>query len=259
MSFVPNLFIGIGERNHYFTLRENYLHVQYIAGVRHAEVRSFHHFNLSQDADEALSKAKEYAEKMAIPLYASKEKLEQELKEIRRASAEEIARREEWIRQQQADYEAKLLERAEAQRENVRNGVMPFGKHRGEPLESMDAGYLSWILNNGIEDPIWVELREWIRAHKPDAVLPVADPDKHVGEAGQRIELNVVVVKRAYYSSQYGVVYVVSMVDESGAMVVSKGRFQAEVGERLKIKGSIKDHARYNGQMQSIIQRVKVV
>jgi len=74
--FKPSLFIDIGADNHFYTLRETYLHTTYVRpgemgnaivngvyqGTIAEEVRSFHHFNLSQNPEDAIAKAKSFAE-----------------------------------------------------------------------------------------------------------------------------------------------------------------------------------------------------
>ena len=257
MSFQPHLYIDIGARNHYFTLRETYLHVQYVKKRIYNEVRSIHHFNLSQDATEALQKAQSYAEYNGIPLYSSAETMEQEMAEIRRATEEQLAAREAVRIQQEREWAAASAQRDQDKINAARNGVMPFGKHKGDSLNDMPAGYLSWILRNEFDGEVWVAMREWIMANRPDAVLPVADKDKTYGAEGERIDVDVTVIRKNCFSGMYGITYIISMVTADGAMLVSKGKFVADVGENIRIRGTIKEHSRYNDQMQTVVQRVK--
>ena len=108
MAFVPHLYIGVGETGAFFTLRETYLHERYANGCRYTEVRSFHHFNLSQDADEAFEKARAFAERNLIQLNTTREQLTEQMRDIQRANAEELERRERAAREL-GDYPHKAM------------------------------------------------------------------------------------------------------------------------------------------------------
>lgn len=262
--FVPKLYIGIGEFNHFFTLRESYQHHFVRDGINRVEVRAAHLFNLSQNADVALEKAKEYAEKVGLQLVASKESLEHEMREIKRASQQELEERAAREAQMIAEAEERRKAHEALQLQKAMAGIIPFGRHKDRSIselrdEEEGFGYLIWIANSDIENPLFNALRAKILEIVPKAFLPKPDPVKKFGEAGQKVELNVAVVKEAYFRGNWGLVFIISMVAEDGSMLISKGAKFAGVGARLRIKGSIKGHAEYNGQMQSIIQRVKVL
>lgn len=89
MQHSPTLHIFIGEHNHYFTLRESYLHIIYIERKPFYEIRYGHLKNLSQNFTEAVEKAKEASKAMGIPLVV-RETEEEQLREIKRRTAEEI-------------------------------------------------------------------------------------------------------------------------------------------------------------------------
>lgn len=97
-TFVPTLFIGVGELGCFFTLRETYLHAvpgpgpmgnAVVNGVYQGsfEVRSYHVKNLSQDPDEAFEKAQEASERMGLKLTTSRDSLREEMNAIHRANA----------------------------------------------------------------------------------------------------------------------------------------------------------------------------
>lgn len=114
MQHSPKLHIFIGRDNHFFTLRESYLHTYYIGRVNPKpvyEVRYSHIKNLSQNWDEALEKAREAALNLGIPLHVRESEIEQ-LDEIKRISAEE---KEQQDRLRQEEY-AKAEEEAQARR-----------------------------------------------------------------------------------------------------------------------------------------------
>lgn len=137
MNFQPTLFIGIGRDGHYFTLRETYLH--HIPGPGpmgnvvlngvyqgETEVRSFHHCNLSQDAEEALEKAKQYAEQSGTPLNASETTLKEEMAKIQRASAEELERRAREVEEREARWAKERADKDSFMIELIDAGFWPF-------------------------------------------------------------------------------------------------------------------------------------
>lgn len=58
---------------------------------------------------------------------------------------------------------------------------------------------------------------------------------------------------------QQEVVHIVTMRDEHGNALVTKGRFHAEKGEILKIKGTVKEHSEFRNEKQTVLQRVAVL
>lgn len=86
-----------------------------------------------------------------------------------------------------------------------------------------------------------------------------------VGVAGKRMSFNVVVDRVASYSRPsfsgwYGqeTVWIITMRDEAGNAIVSKSTsFFAERGERFTMKATVKEHSNYDGEVQTIVQRIK--
>ena len=104
---------------------------------------------------------------------------------------------------------------------------------------------------------------------------------QYVGEIGQRLTINVKLVKTAYYEqrsfSGYGMttVYVYILEDENGNKFVWKttgGGLDREIktpqgimyrpiddGEVITVKGTVKEHSTYQGEKQTILTRCKGV
>jgi hypothetical protein len=96
MKFTPYCFVTTGLTGAMFTIRETYLHEQYQRdGSCHREVRSFHIQNLATTPDEALAKAQEIARSRGVELNTTREKLEDELRQIKRTSEAEMRARRE--------------------------------------------------------------------------------------------------------------------------------------------------------------------
>lgn len=114
MQHTPKLHIFVGRDNHFFTLRQSYLHVIYIGRVNPKpiyEVRYSHIKNLSQNYQEAVEKAQEASKQLGLELVVRGSETEQ-LDEIKRVTAEEAEQRR---RLAEAEY-AKAEEEAQARR-----------------------------------------------------------------------------------------------------------------------------------------------
>jgi hypothetical protein len=88
---------------------------------------------------------------------------------------------------------------------------------------------------------------------------------RHVGTIGERITLQVTVAHCAGYErrsfSGYGTewVSITTMRDAAGNLFVVKSpRFSAEKGSTVTITGTVKEHGEYNGEAQTVLQRVTV-
>lgn len=248
--YSTKLIISTGRTNAMFTLRETY---QTTKGVA-----SFYLVNLSTNPDEAFEKATAWSKSSGIELYTTRHDLDEQLREIERMlDGMSIA-------------EKKALEAAERQalkdaqwdeylHECLAKGVYPFGAHKGMKFADAPRSYITWILTTEFE----VESRMW---HVQEAVtvcsnlvLPSPDPDMIAGTVGKREVFQVQVIKVGGYSSQFGWVNVITMINEFGACLVSKGAFCAEVGEFLNIKGTVKEHTMYKQQVQTVVQRIAVI
>lgn len=287
--FTPKLFISVGATGAMFTLRETYLHTTYVRGEgvwggavingvyqgsSHTQVRSFHHYNLGQNPDEAFTKAQEASERMGIELSTTREQLAEELREIKRATAEEMAARHQAQLELEAKWEAERTERRLMQLDQIDlDGVFANGPYRGTKIEECaDMSYLMWIVSNkskfeqgSLMQHTALKIEQLIEEGKIE-LLPEADPDRHFGTEGQRFEADVTVVfvtsftRQGFGSYHSSVAYLVSMVTSTGETLVSiSDRFRAKVGDKLRIKGTVKSHDRYKGKAQTKVQRIKVV
>jgi len=261
-DFVQQLIIGIGQTGAYFTLRETYLDYKVIDGHAVPFIKSFHHFNLSQDPKEAVEKAKEYAEQYGMPLRASSSTLESQMREIERKTAEEKA--ETIARQQREDEEAEASRKARLQDQMlmVDKGVYPFGRYDGRPFDYAPRGYTNWLITSNAEfdeGSIMKYLSDAIIKKFPDMVLPTVKGG-YVGDPKVRLDFDTVVVRVGSYDTFYGRTYVTTMVDDMGhCIVVKSGVFSACIGDKIKFKATVKEHSEYNGIEQTIVQRVKVL
>lgn len=272
MAFVPSLFIDVGATGTFFTLRETYLHTNYIRGggdfggavvngvyqgTTTTEVRSFHHKNLSQDPDEALEKATEASLKMGIPLKTTRESLTEELRDIKRSTKEEMERRARELQELRELHEA---ERNAQREELLANDMMPIGSYVGTPFVKIKPSYLTWLATTDL-DNVWLQkAAEVVREKYSDLLLPLPNKDSFYGNVGEKIEVPVTVVyvggytRNAFngYGSEY--VYITTMVTENGdCLVVKSPTFTGKIGEKFVLKGKVKDQTYYKGQAQTVV------
>lgn len=284
MSFTPSLFISVGSTGAFFTLRETYEHEIYIRGEGpmggavvngtyqgqvHREIRSMHHFNLSQNLDEAISKAESFAESAGLELRYDRAALDMEMRTIERATAEVLERRKREQQEREAAWQA---EREAAQREleeRISKGIFPVGPYRGLEFGEAPRDYLTWLgrgYDRFEEGSIMRTLGLAIAQKVPELLLPTPDQAATLGKPKERLRLAVTVVRCAHFDRQsfngygYERVYVTTMVEQAtnACIVVKSASFSAEPGEELRIKGTVKEHSEYKGQMQTVLQRVVV-
>lgn len=86
---------------------------------------------------------------------------------------------------------------------------------------------------------------------------------KHTGTVGKRQTFTATVVRVSSYArpryASYGdeTVWIISMTDTEGNTLVSKSAsFHAPKGETLTFKATVKDHDEYQGERQTIVQRI---
>jgi hypothetical protein len=89
---------------------------------------------------------------------------------------------------------------------------------------------------------------------------------KHTGVVGKRQTFTATVVRvRSYARPRYAsygdeTVWIISMTDTEGNTIVSKSAsFHAAKGETLTFKATVKAHDEYQGERQTVVQRIAVV
>lgn len=272
-GFIPHLYIGIGETNAYFTLRET--HQRYIPGdgpmgnavvngvYQGRVVTASHHIkNLSQDAHEALAKAREYADAVGLELRANVERMKEELRDIGRATAEQIARREEALRIDQELRDERERQWIEGCLKSIDDGFVPFGRYAGKPIGEAPVQYRQWVAAAKHENEILAHLGDAVRTRYSADFPPAAIPGVTVGKVGERVTLRVRCIGRFVINTDFGQLYITKMVDlDSRALLVVKSGSWSMTPEdpETKIKATVKSHGEYRGEVQTALQRVKEV
>ena len=83
----------------------------------------------------------------------------------------------------------------------------------------------------------------------------------YVGTIGEKITSDVEVTGSKYVSGYYGSSLLIRMVDDSGntfTTFYSGNKFEPKVGDKLTIKGTVKDHKEFKGWKSTMLTRVKM-
>jgi hypothetical protein len=232
--------ISTGEKTAMRTLRvirvgENFYRSQYIR-------------NLCRDGDEAIEKARAYFE-------ANKKHWPNPMFDPNGATIElngwgEIP-----------TYQRKMLEM-------IKQGFMPFGKHRGVSVKNLPDGYVLWFakqsadntLGSAVIDALVEEANERNLFAAEEARLAEIEAQKarstHIGEIGDRGKFRVKVEKvLTFHGGRFGTSYMNLCRDEFGRKVVYKGTKGFEAGTTVEMIATVKDHGEYQGEKQTYISR----
>ena len=283
-GFTPSLYIGIGETCAYYTLRETYLHENYIPsdtplggcinnGVYQGEVvrevRSFHHFNLAQDIDEAFEKAQAVSRELGLDLTTKREALSTMMRDIVRRGEEEL--RAERIEQSER---ANAFVDQYADRwvmENLTNtprNVFGYGKYAGKTfaeINAFDRDYLSYMVHApvGYADKPEKELRRLcLETFLEKTSAGLIETDDHFGTIGDRVTIDVTVKSVKVLHTDYGTTLLIKLVGSEGhrfTSFYSGNKFNPAAGEKFTVKATIKDHDDYDGINQTLLNRIAPV
>ena len=90
-----------------------------------------------------------------------------------------------------------------------------------------------------------------------DALNRETNPSKHMGNVGDKIEVEVELIRRGSFESDFGTTYVYTFKDSEGNVLVWKTKNYFEV-TTCTVKGTIKEHSEYKGIQQTVLTRCKV-
>ena len=83
--------------------------------------------------------------------------------------------------------------------------------------------------------------------------------NEHVGTPGQKITVDVEVVRTRLIDGYYGRVQIVTMNDAEGRTYVwfNNSRNHMDEGSKYRVTGGVKEHSEFNGTKQTVLTRVK--
>lgn len=260
MNFIPHVFVGIGEKGHFFTLRRTYLPV---TGRR--VVLSEHVKNLSQDRDEAIEEARVYAFENGMVLKTHRDELPADLSEIfkrkRGEAAAARAARDTERAAREAAFLAAKAERRKAQEQSLIDGIIPFGVNMGKKLDDLP-DFAKWLVNKESEfeeDSILRFACSVIRTKYNHLLIPAYADTYLDGSVGLRVNIRGIVEKVLTFDSHWGTTRMVIIKSEDGSCVVAKGKWYTEEGKQVHLQATIKDKSVYRGQKQTSVNRVKEI
>jgi hypothetical protein len=90
---------------------------------------------------------------------------------------------------------------------------------------------------------------------------PVPSTSNHLGQKGDKLDLNVEITKSEVRFGDYGAYILVQMRTEPGDVVFTyaTGSFSPKVGDKLHIRCKVKSHNEFKGTKQTQVHYVKVV
>lgn len=274
-NFKPYLYIDIGKTGALFTLRETYLHEIYIPsegdfggsilngvyqGTVETEVRSFHHKNLGQKPEDAFRKASEYAIQSGLHLNTKLDTLEDDLRKIKHRSAEDITN----ALKRQAIQATEFFERYR-DRYILSPRKFHSGKYAGKTVWEVwekDFQYVEWVAENTSYD----SQKSFLQAFLDGRELPYVPESHYVGEIDSKVDsIYAEVVRFASYDSTdyYGnhcTKHIITFKVNEGDLLVwftTSSKFDEDF--KGNIKFTIKNHQKYEGIKQTIVNRVSVV
>lgn len=84
-------------------------------------------------------------------------------------------------------------------------------------------------------------------------------PGEHYGKVGERYELELTVERVVPIATDYGAAVIATMRDVAGrAFMWRTAHAPGAVGDRVQLRGSVKRHSEYKGEMQTELTRCKI-
>lgn len=159
----------------------------------------------------------------------------------------------------------------------IEAGRFPFGKFRGQPIAEAQDGYLLYWADLGAKEPadrvvvqalsaacMGIALERDLIAKREAKRAERAEADaksEFVGNVGERIDFEGVVVSNWRVEQEYGEAFFVVKVRCGDDLVVYVGNGEMAGVERdqvVKFKATIKAHAEYKGVKETKVNRPKL-
>lgn len=269
---VKSAFISYGEQCKMYTLHEIYHIEKVINGIKVKTSESRYVKNLANDRERAIQKAIEYAASRNIE-FVSTDGARKELFEIKRQRTEDILRSKEEAEKRRLEEEERYInEMLVVFEDQFQSNSFTFGKYTGKTFQEVlekDAGYVKYIIENSqlphehprnLNDICANSLYSYVDKNgypeRPE------DNSEFIGAKGDRIKVNVKVIKKMSFDSMYGIKTMYHFMDENNNVFVtfySGNTWKLDVGDTATIKGTIDKHQTYDNVKQTHIKRVKVM
>lgn len=125
-------------------------------------------------------------------------------------------------------------------------------------LRELPNGVLDWPW-----DPYYVQ--EYIAKLQDEYKARTAPKTEFFGTVGQKVELTLSLERCSSYETQWGMTAIYAFVDETGRHFIWKTASgpalmdNVNAGDKVVLKGTIKEHNEYKGCKQTVLTRCKVV
>lgn len=260
--FVPTLFIQMDEGKRHFTLRETA--VQTLENGHKRQV-SLHVQFLPPVLSDAIQEARAAAYKNKMEFTEPKKDefplnlldIQQVRKQARMDAAEK--RRQEVARELEF-HAANKAARLQRQIDLIDRGIFSFGKYENDRIDQ-HADYAVWLVSKKAtfdKGSILEYAANAIETKFPQLLEKVTYSPGHRPEKEKtRIEIKGKVVTARSFATDFGRSYWIFIKDENGFCIVSKGSWWADEGTEVNITAFLKEKSTYQGQDQTIINRVK--
>lgn len=118
----------------------------------------------------------------------------------------------------------------------------------------------TWDLTGIVASAIVAYRRAIGHTHRQEAREEQKATSTHVGEKGERLELELDVVFTRVCAGYYGDSQLTKMVDADGNVFVwfASGQHWPDEGTRISLRGTVKDHDEYQGVAQTILSRCHI-
>jgi hypothetical protein len=135
----------------------------------------------------------------------------------------------------------------------------------GKYLSSFDKSAMEFAGLEKIKDALQVSVIAslpkcyLISKQRDEGNMKLQNAIEHIGNIGDRVTLGIVVVK-SIYSRNYNTYYITAITDDNKAVLFSFSK-EAKIGDKLKIKGTVKMHGEEYALNNKYTQlnRVKIV
>ena len=264
-------YVSYGEGVKMYTLRVLTEGYDVIGDMKAFMRRDYYVKNLSINREQAIAKAKAYADSNNIKFLDS-DSSKRELEEIRRRNKEEVESRrrvseENALRESQRQYESVVEEV-----EKVGVDIVVFGKYKGSRINDViesDPEYIKYLLDqNEHRLPI-----EWPRdvyeyclntifktVKENDIDLVPEAVSEFIGSVGDKITVQVTVKRKVHIDGYYSSSTLYVFEDVEGNIITtyySGKKWKASPGDKGLIEGTVKKHELYNDVKQTVLNRVK--
>jgi hypothetical protein len=119
---------------------------------------------------------------------------------------------------------------------------------------------LIWFNDLGeVNQKTWRDCKDYINGERKK----VEQQSEWIGEVGEKIEMEVTLLFSFEFDTDYGWSCINTMMDEQGNKFVWKTSkdlcYMHGQGNKIKIKGTVKEHSEYKDEHQTVLTRCKLV